>query len=115
MPRRKSARFVSLGFELIELESGLVGIATLLEGVRNSYELTTLDGRQQLSSALSLTRAIAARVRLAHRVIRGAAPVIELLTPGNVTQRGRPGDDPDVRLAVTARSSSAAIARRRLA
>ena len=105
MPRNKSAMYVSLGFELLELESGLLGIATLLEDLRNGGELTTVGGRQRCSAALSLTQVIAARVRLAHRVIRGAAPALELLTPGNVTGRARPGDDPDVRLILPARPS----------
>jgi hypothetical protein len=105
MPRPKSAAYVSLGFELLELESGLLGIASLLDDLRNGGELTTVSGRQRCSAALSLTRVMAARVRLAHRVIRGAAPTLELLTPGNVTGRARPGDDPDVRLILTARPS----------
>jgi hypothetical protein len=105
MSRRKSAPYVSLGFELLELEAGLHGIATLLEDLRNGGEFTTVAGRQRCSAALSLTRVMAARARLAHRVIRGAAPAFELLTPANVTGPMRPGDDPDVRLMAPARPS----------
>jgi hypothetical protein len=106
MSRSKSAPYVSLGFELLELESGLLGIATLLDDLRNGGELTTSAARQRCSTALSLTRLIAARVRLAHRVIRGASPALDLLTPSNVTARAQPGDDPDVRLTLPARSPS---------